>query len=211
MGIARSYKLESLSVEALNRCQVSLSALSIPEHLTGKLRALGKRLEFGPAGLRMHAIAHAAVVAGNDVFPADCSRRTRSLSSTRERISADAAVVLRAARHLLQAESGGLDRRNPALVIRFHQRGQLCRRQFRSVQAKFIEPALLIRVLLLNVVLFHRRCAVPGFSGLPGGALQHRRQSMAGGGGTLRARRLPAFVWPGVCGASRGLVVVRQR
>ena len=46
------------------------------------------------------------------------------------------------ARHLLQADPGCLDRRNPAFVIRFHQSGQLCRRQFRSVQAKFIEPAL---------------------------------------------------------------------
>ena len=90
----------------------------------------------------MHTVTHAAVGAGNDVFPADCGRRTRSLSSTRERISADAVVVLRAARGLLQAEPGGFDRRNPALVIGFHQRGQLCRRQFRSVQAKFIEPAL---------------------------------------------------------------------
>jgi hypothetical protein len=48
----------------------------------------------------------------------------------------------RARRRLLQAHPGGLDRRYPALVIGFHQRGQLCRRQFRSVQAKFIEPAL---------------------------------------------------------------------
>jgi hypothetical protein len=46
------------------------------------------------------------------------------------------------ARHLLQAEPRRLSRRNPALVIGFHQRGQLRRRQFRRVQAKFIEPAL---------------------------------------------------------------------
>ena len=42
-----------------------------PQLFAGQRRAFGERLQLGPANLGMHAHAHAAIRAGDDVLAAD--------------------------------------------------------------------------------------------------------------------------------------------